>query len=97
MTTKEKREFARGLADIPVEFIVQDRLYQGRIKNINKEGRIKIGNINEGGVFVETELSFPVGQRISMTYWSPPFGEKNRIGKIVWISPHGMGVEFRKL
>jgi hypothetical protein len=73
-----------------------ERLYQGRIKNINKEGLIKIGNINEGGVFIETEMSFSGGQVISMTYSSPQFGERNRIGKIIWISSHGFGVKFEK-
>ncbi len=94
MITKEKREYARRPVDIPVEFVVQGPLYQGRIKNINKEGWIK--NINNGGVFVETEMSFSVGQVISITSSSPQFGEKNRIGEIVWISPHGIGVKFKE-
>jgi hypothetical protein len=95
MTTKEKREHARSPVDIPAEFIVQGRLYQGRVKSTNKEGWVK--NIKKGGVFIETELSFSVGQVISMTYSSPHFGEKNRIGKIVWIGPQGIGVKFEKL
>ncbi len=96
MTTKEKREFVRGLIDIPAKFIVQGRLYQGQIKNINK-GRITIREVIEGGVFIETEMSFSIRQNISMTYQSPSFfGEENRIGKIVWISPQGIGVKFRE-
>jgi len=94
MTTKEKREHARHTVDIPVGFIVQGRLYQGQIKNMGKEGWVK--NIKTGGVFIETEMSFSIGQVISMTYSSPHFGEKNKIGKIVWISPQGIGVKFRK-
>jgi len=97
MTTKDKREQPGHLVDIPVDFIVQGRVYQGKIKDINKEGSIKIGNVNKGGVFVETEMSFSIGQSISMTYRSPSFGKENRIGKIVWTSPHGIGVKFRKL
>ncbi len=97
MTTKDKREQPGHLVDIPVDFIVRGRVYQGQIKNINKEGLIKIGNINEGGVFVETEMSFSIGQNISMTYWSPSFGKENRIGTIVRVEPHGIGVKFRKL
>ena len=96
MTTKEKRELVRGLIDIPAEFIVQGRLYQGQIKNINK-GRITIREVIEGGVFIETEMSFSIRQNIAMTYQSPSFfGEENRIGKIVWISPQGIGVKFRE-
>jgi Tfp pilus assembly protein PilZ len=86
MTTKENREHSRRPVDIPVEFIVRGRLYW-----------IKIGNINEGGVFVETEMSFSIGQNISMTYRPSSFGEENRIGKIVWIGPQGIGVKFEKL
>jgi hypothetical protein len=104
MPTKERREFARSPVNIPAEFIVQGRLYQGQIKNINKGGWIKIThgvlrrrrNVNKGGVFVKTELSFSIGQNISMTYRSSSFGEENRIGKIVWIGPQGIGVEFKK-
>ncbi len=94
---KEKREHVRRSVDIPVEFIVQERLYQGRIKNINKEGWIRIGNVNKGGVFVETEISFSIEQNISMTYQSPSFGKENRTGKIVGISPQGIGVKFQRL
>ncbi len=97
MTTKEKREYDRTSTDMLVEFVVQGRLYQGRIKNINKEGWIKIRNISKGGVFVETEMSFSIGQNVSMTYQSPSYGNEHRVGKIVWIGPHGIGVKFRKL
>ena len=95
MTTKEKREFIRSPVDIPAEFITRGRLYQGRIKNINKADLI-FRDVNKGGVFVETEMSFSIGQNVSMTYQSPSFGERNRIGKVVWISPQGVGVKFRK-
>ncbi len=92
MTTKEKRERVRRLADIAIQFIVQGRLYQGQIKNMGNEGWVK--NKKKGGVFIETEMSFPVGQVISMTYSSPHFGEKNRIGTIIRVEPQGIGVKF---
>jgi len=92
MTTKEKREQARHSVDIPVGFIVQGRLYQGQIKNMGKEGWVK--NIKTGGVFIETEMAFLIGQVISMTYSSPHFGEKNRIGTIIRVEPQGIGVKF---
>ncbi len=95
MTTKEKREHARSPVDIPAEFIIQGSLYQGQIKNINKGGWT-IRDVNKGGVFVETGMSFSIGQNVSMTYRSPTFGKENRIGKIVWISPQGIGVKFRE-
>ena len=93
MTTKEKREHARRIVDIPIQFIVQSRLYQGQIKNMGNEGWVK--NVKKGGVFIETEMSFSVGQVISMTYSSPHFKEKNRIGTITRVESQGIGVKFR--
>ena len=92
MTPKEKREHARRIVDIPIQFIVQSRLYQGQIKNMGNEGWVK--NVKKGGVFIETEMSFSVGQVISMTYSSPHFEEKNRIGTILRVEPQGIGVKF---
>ncbi len=92
MTTKEKREHVRRILDIPIQFIVQSRLYQGQIKNMGNEGWVK--KIKTGGVFIETEISFSVGQVISMTYSSPHFEEKNRIGTILRVEPQGIGVKF---
>ncbi len=66
MTSNEKREHVRRIVDISIQFIVQGRLYQGQIKNMGKEGWVK--NIKKGGVFIETEMSFSVGQVVSMTY-----------------------------
>jgi hypothetical protein len=37
-----------------------------------------------------------VGQDISMTYESSIFIREKRKDKIVWISPHGIGLKFRK-
>ncbi|KKL09626.1 hypothetical protein LCGC14_2563970 [marine sediment metagenome] len=104
MSTEERREFARSLVDISVEFIIRGRLYQGQIKNMNKEGWIKVThgvlrrcrNVNKGGVFIETGGSFSTGQNISITYQSLNLGKENRIGKIVWVSHQGIGVKFRK-
>ncbi len=78
MTTKDRREFARSLVDIPVEFSVRGRFYDGLIKNISK-----------GGVFIETSGTFSVGQEISLY-----FGKENIIGTIVWIGSQGVGVKF---
>jgi len=80
MTTKEKREHVRSPVDIPVEFIVQGRFYDGMIKNISK-----------GGVFTETKGTFSVGQDISFY-----FGKENIIGTIIRVEPQGIGVKFRK-
>jgi len=88
---KEKREHVRIPADIPAELSAQGFLYQGRIKNINKRGWIRIGNVKKGGVFVETQKAFLVGQEILISFW-----KKNRPGKIVRATPHGIGVKFQR-
>ncbi len=80
MTTKEKRERARSPVDIPVDFSVQGRFYDGVIKNISK-----------GGVFIKTSGTFSVGQDISFY-----FGKENMDGTIVWVHPQGIGVKFEK-
>ncbi len=54
MTTKEKRERVRRLVDIPIQFIVQGRLYQGQIKNMGKEGWVK--NIKKGIIRLKRTL-----------------------------------------
>ncbi|HEA69848.1 hypothetical protein LCGC14_2154200 [marine sediment metagenome] len=105
MTTKENREHIRRPVDIPVDFIVRGEHYKGQIKNISKEGWIKIThgvlrrcrNVNKGGVFIETGGSFSTEQNISITYQSLNLGKENRIGTIVRVEPHGIGVKFRKL
>jgi len=86
MTTKEKRDHSRRHHNMPMEFIVQDHRYLGLIKNISKTG-----------VFIETIELFKVGQVVSMTYAFPPFGGKNKIGKIISIGPQGIGVKFQRL
>ncbi len=80
MTTKKRRKFIRGLIDIPVEFSVQGRFYDGLIKNISK-----------GGVFIETSGMFSVGQEISLY-----FGKENITSTVIWVDPKGFGVKFRK-
>jgi Tfp pilus assembly protein PilZ len=81
MTTKERRESDRDLDDIPVEFSVQGRFYDGMIKNISKDG-----------VFIETTGVFSVGQEISFY-----LGKENMDGTIIRVEPQGIGVKFEKL
>lgn len=38
MTTKDRRKGIRRFVDMPAEFSVQGRSYQGRIKNLNSAG-----------------------------------------------------------
>ena len=85
MTAKDKREYVRRPVDIPVDFIVLGRLYQG-----------SISNISEDGFLIETEGAFTVGQSISMIYSFHLFGQENRAGRILWVGPRVIGVKFEK-
>ena len=65
-TINEKREFVRGLIDIPVEFSIQSQFYDGLIKSVSKDG-----------AFIETTGVFSVGQEISFIHVDPKgFGVK---------------------
>jgi len=83
MHTKDQRQFARHLVNIPVNFVVRGRSYKSWIRNISG-----------GGVYIETGTLFPVQSVISMTYSLPDSGEENRIGLIVWAKLQGIGVKF---
>ena len=83
MADRDRREHIRIFTSRGVEFVVRGRLYQGSIENYC-----------EGGVFIKTEDRFSEGEDISMTIESPKFGSEKRTGKIVRITPEGIGVEF---
>ncbi len=55
-----------------------------------------IHNISTGGVFIETSMSFSVGQELSLTFTLPSYRKHVKItGEIVRISPQGIGVRFK--
>jgi len=61
-------------------------------------------NINEGGLFVETDRPHPVDTEVSLHFRIPGDGEPIRVhGKVVWTrgsgrgEPPGMGIEFGEL
>ncbi len=84
MSTEEKRDCVRLSIQRVVDFTVKNRVYRGSIENNS-----------DCGVFIKTKKGrFSEGQDISMTIESPKFGSEERTGKIVRITPHGIGVEF---
>lgn len=55
-----------------------------------------IQDISAGGVFIETKEYFVVGQKVSLTFTLPRFGELVDLGgEVVRQSPTGVGVEFK--
>lgn len=68
-----------------VDYATQDRAYKDFIQNISA-----------GGVFIETEMPFSVGQEISLTFPLPNYQKYVKInGEVVWTSPRGIGVTFK--
>ncbi|KKL86408.1 hypothetical protein LCGC14_1945040 [marine sediment metagenome] len=89
MITKERRRHVRRSVSIPVKFTVQSNLYRGLAYNIS-----------DGGIFIDVTGPFKVGQDISIISPADQVSLRsignNRAGSIVWISPHGIGMKFKK-
>jgi len=52
-------------------------------------------NTSPGGVFIETASSMTVDEEVFMTLFHASFDTPIRArGRIVWVNPKGMGVEF---
>ncbi len=62
-------------------------------------------NINEGGMFIETDAPSPIGTRVQLQFQLPGSGDPLKLeGRVVWSNPPdgstegpGMGVEFENL
>ena len=82
MTDKDRRECVRFPTLRNVNFRVGGgRVYLGLMKN-------------KGEAFIETGERCSEGQDISMTFVYPKFGSEKRTGKIVRVTPRGIGVKF---
>lgn len=80
---RERRQDIRHSCSKFTEIFVQGRGYLGCIKNESI-----------GGIFIETNGSFSVGQQVSVVYTSAVGLDQNKTGKIVVINPKGVGVKF---
>ncbi len=83
MTAKDRREYVRLSISRSVNFLVKGRPYQGLIENTS-----------DSGAFIKTMERLSDGQDISMTIESPKFRNEKKTGKIVRVTPKGIGVEF---
>lgn len=82
-TDKNSRGFADFSTSKSVEFSINGRAYLGSLEDKNNNG-----------VFIKTTGRFSEGQDISMTFESPKFGSEKKTGKIVRVTPLGIGVKF---
>ena len=99
---EEKREFMTSL----------ENLWQGhrrnhprktcsmRITYFTKDWGFNdcIANISTGGVFIETDETFSVGEQMKLVFWPPNRKEPIKAeGQVVWSPPKGIGIKFPTL
>jgi Tfp pilus assembly protein PilZ len=66
------------------------------IQNTNYKSYIL--DISIGGVFIETNETFTIGQEIMLNFALPHYQKPFKLrGKISWGSPRGFGVKFDKI
>lgn len=92
-TVVERRRSARAPVTVRIEYATVDALFSEFARDIN-----------EGGLFIETEEPLPLDTPIHLQFRLPGSTEPVRaVGRVVWTSPPetqgrvGMGVEFESL
>jgi len=64
----------------------------------NKDYKSYILDISIGGIFIETDKTFTIGQKIGLNFTLPNHPESFKInGTIAWGSPRGFGVKFDQI
>jgi hypothetical protein len=81
----EKRRYPRKACYVNVDYAVRGRSYDDIVKNIS-----------QGGVCLRTQRPFLPGDEISLDFSLLEL--RTRVeGRIAWVSPLGIGVEFRSV
>ena len=84
-SSQERRKHIREARSIKANYLVKGHWHKGSIQNIS-EGGAYIGT-SEGRTFSPGEGIFMVAKIT--------FVREQVWGKIAWVGPHGMGVEFQ--
>jgi hypothetical protein len=83
----DARKSIRKACSISVYYAVGDRYFKDTIHNVSI-----------GGVFIETDKSFGVGQEILLTFSLPEYESPfSLVGEVAWIGVGGIGVKFKNL
>ncbi|MFT5441518.1 MAG: hypothetical protein ACI8W3_000559 [Myxococcota bacterium] len=89
----EQRRFDRTELLVRVEYSTVDEIFSEFTRDIN-----------EGGLFIETEKPRPTGTEVAMRFNLPGSPEPlQTVGRVVWVRsasndmPAGMGIEFDEL
>lgn len=81
------REHPRRTCLINANYKINDQKYRSYILDISV-----------GGVFIETEKAFPVGQPITLLFTIPQNESSFTLqGRVAWSGPQGFGVKFRTI
>jgi Tfp pilus assembly protein PilZ len=87
LQSREKRRHRRKPAFLVVDYAIDGRPYSDFIQDLSA-----------GGVFIETCMSIPVGTDLVITFRDPDHETGAHIpGKVVRVSPQGVGVRFQPL
>ena len=92
-TVVERRRSSRAPIVVRIEYATVDALFSDFTRNIN-----------EGGVFIETDAPAPLDSAVHLRFRLPGTRDALRVsGRVAWIStgpggkPTGMGIEFEGL
>jgi uncharacterized protein (TIGR02266 family) len=91
-TVVERRRSARTPVVVRIEYATVDALFSDFTRNIN-----------EGGVFIETDAPAPLDSEVHLRFRLPGARDALRVsGRVAWIAggsgkPSGMGIEFENL
>jgi type IV pilus assembly protein PilZ len=92
-TTVERRLSPRATVTVRVDYSTIDAMFSEFTRNIN-----------EGGLFIETETPLPLDEQVQLQFRLPGFDDPIKVsGRVAWVreggiqGPPGMGVEFENL
>ncbi len=92
-TTVERRLSPRAPVTVRVDYSTIDAIFSEFTRNIN-----------EGGLFIETERPLPLDEQVQLHFRLPGIDDSFKVsGRVAWIQeagvegPAGMGVEFENL
>ena len=78
------RQHPRKVCSIPVKYETPEQFFEGITKNVSR-----------GGIYIKTDASVSVGQRIKVEI---PLKKKGKIaklnGEVIWSNKHGFGAKF---
>ena len=92
-TTVERRLSPRAPVTVRVDYSTIDAIFSEFTRNIN-----------EGGLFIETERPLPLDEQVQLHFRLPGIDDSFKVsGRVAWIKeagvegPAGMGIEFENL